>query len=76
MMYHGGGMGVGWALIVFAVLLPTLVLLVAFAFGGFQRPAASAPARADAERVLADRFARGEIDREDYEERLHTLRSP
>jgi uncharacterized membrane protein len=28
----------------------------------------------DAERVLADRFARGEIDTGEYEQRLHTLR--
>jgi putative membrane protein len=28
----------------------------------------------EAERVLADRFARGDIDAEEYEQRLHILR--
>ncbi|MCU7724880.1 SHOCT domain-containing protein [Actinoplanes sp. KI2] len=73
MMYHGYGMDAGWSLILFAVLLPALLLGVGLVVAQFQRaPHAVEP---DAERVLADRLARGEIDAEDYEQRLRTLRA-
>jgi putative membrane protein len=38
------------------------------------RGVASPPAPPTAERVLADRFARGEIDADEYHQRLDTLR--
>ena len=85
MMYHGYGMGAGWSLIVFAVLLPLLLLGIGLLIAQFQRrgqfqqdgqfqrtPRAPEP---DAERVLADRLARGEIEPEEYEQRLRTLRA-
>ncbi|GAA2607574.1 SHOCT domain-containing protein [Paractinoplanes durhamensis] len=76
MMYHGSGMGVGWSLIGFAIVLPTLFLLAGLVVAQFHwgqgGPESPAP---DAERVLAGRFARGEIDQEDYEQRLRTLRA-
>jgi putative membrane protein len=69
MMVHGSGMGVGWSLIVFALVLPTLVLLAGLVFAQFQQSGS------EGERVLAGRYARGEIAREDYEQRLHVLRA-
>jgi len=73
MMYHGYGMGAGWSLIVFAVLLPMLLLGLGLIVAQFQRaPHAPEPG---AERVLADRLARGEIEPEEYEQRLRTLRA-
>ena len=78
MMYHGYGMGAAWPLIIFAVVLPTLLLVVGLLAGQFLRaPGAAAPQAPapDAERVLADRLARGEINPEEYEQRLHTLRA-
>jgi putative membrane protein len=73
MMYSGHWMGTAWILITLTVVLSTLVLAFVLPARG-QRPP-SAPPAPDAERVLADRFARGEIDAEEYEQRLHTLRA-
>ncbi len=78
MMYYGHGMGVGWSLIVFAVVLPILILATVLIVNQLRgTPAASlSPGPVpDAERVLADRFAHGEIDAEEYEQRLRTLRA-
>jgi putative membrane protein len=77
-MYYGHGMGAGWSLIVFVVVLPLLLIAAGFV-GTLIRHSPDSPARPgpapDAERVLADRFARGEIDAEEYEGRLHVLRA-
>lgn len=78
MMYYGHGMGVGWSLIVFAVVLPILLLAGWLIVTQLRRePGAPVPPAAlpDAEHVLADRFARGEMDAEEYEQRLRTLRA-
>jgi putative membrane protein len=78
MMYYGHGMGVGWSLIVFAVVLPILILAAVVIVSQLRRtPAASVSPDPvpGAERVLADRFARGEMDAEEYEQRLRTLRA-
>jgi putative membrane protein len=40
-----------------------------------RRPGDSRPERPDPERILAERYARGEIDEEEYHRRLQTLRS-
>jgi putative membrane protein len=79
MMYWGNGMN-GWAmafmglgnLLFWGLLLAGVVLLV-------RRPAhtGAAPAPRAAvptpQQVLADRFARGEIDQDEYEARLRVL---
>ena len=78
MMYYGHGMGAGWGLIVFAVVLLALLVAGGLIVGPIRRnPAGSAAPDLvpDAERVLADRLARGEMDTEDYEQRLRTLRA-
>jgi putative membrane protein len=41
----------------------------------FRRGGDSRPERPDPERILAERFATGEIDEEEYHRRLQTLRS-
>jgi putative membrane protein len=41
----------------------------------FRRGGDSRPERPDPERILAERFASGEIDEEEYHRRLQTLRS-
>jgi len=73
MMQMGYGMGAGW-LAVTLVVLGALGLIAAVTVAivrettGVRRPGG-------AERVLAERFARGEIDQEEYESRLRILRS-
>lgn len=59
-------MGVGW-LLVLAVVVVLVVVLVRH----FSPPD---PSRRTAENVLSDRFARGEIDEEEYRRRREALR--
>jgi putative membrane protein len=82
MMYHGYGMGAGWALIIFAMVLPALLIVGGLILAQIQRnpvqpyvPGPSPDSASDAERILADRLARGEIDGDDYSQRLRTLRA-
>jgi putative membrane protein len=56
-----------WALVVWAV-----VALVGYFRQGEPRP----PRDLGPEQILGNRFARGEIDAEEYHRRLETLRSP
>lgn len=79
MWWHGDGNGMGgwgytlmtvsmllfWALVIYAV-----VALVRY-LGRQDRPVATRPA---AEQVLAERFAHGQIDEQEYRERLDALR--
>ncbi|WP_203779235.1 SHOCT domain-containing protein [Actinoplanes philippinensis] len=71
----------GWLSLLLVALLVAPALTALFAFrpwaGGFQPWAGEFqpwPAES-AERVLADRFAHGEIDADEYRQRLATLRS-
>ncbi|HET6484442.1 MAG TPA: hypothetical protein VFG35_30980 [Actinoplanes sp.] len=76
MMHYGYGMGPGLNLIVFAVVLPTLLIAIGLITTWIQRqPSAPPPTDPipDAERLLAERLARSEIDSEEYEQRLHAL---
>jgi putative membrane protein len=78
MMFYGHGMGMGWGLMGFVVVLPILLIAAGLLLVQLRRtpgtPAGPDPVP-DAERVLADRFAHGEIDSEEYEQRLRTLRA-
>ena len=60
-------MGIGW--LVFLGLIVVLAVLLVRHY----RPAVSA--RSSAQDTLDDRFARGEIDEDDYRRRRDTLRS-
>jgi len=80
MMYYGNGMGAGgWVLVILAVALVTLLVVMVVgrpldSHGSAFRRAAG-PTPTGPEEALADRFARGEIDTEEYEQRLRTLRA-
>ena len=79
MMYWGGGMG-PWGYVLMTV---SVVLFWALVIGGIvvlvrwvgterrsQRPSDES---VDPRQVLAERYARGEIDETDYRQRLHVL---
>ena len=74
--------GWGYALGITAMILFWVVLVLAIAAAvryrdrkrGESFPAAPPPPPPTAEQVLAERFARGEIDAEEYRQRLDTLR--
>jgi len=79
MMYWGNGMG-GWSMLLMSVsgllfwvlIIAGVVMLVRHVGSGGQ--GGSAPAQAPTpQQVLADRFARGEINDEEYTRRLQVL---
>ena len=89
MMYwygHGMGWAWGWGLMTFAfwalVVVAVVLLIRHFSRSGEHRPPgphAYGPPPPDAphtsaEQLLAERYARGEIDDEEYRRRLATLR--
>jgi putative membrane protein len=61
-------MGLGW-LIRLAVIFAVVVLTV------YTARLPLLPAKKSAEEILKERFARGEISKEEYAERLTTLRN-
>jgi len=74
MMSHGYGMGAGWSVLLFVIVLPTLLIALGLLAGWLQRRPSVDPIPG-AERLLAERFARGEIATEEYEVRVHALRA-
>ncbi|HEY7225082.1 MAG TPA: SHOCT domain-containing protein [Micromonosporaceae bacterium] len=64
-MYPAGAMMFGWLL-----LMVLATGLVAWAVVGRAKPSANEAAR----QILAERYARGEIDTEEYTKRLTSLR--
>jgi putative membrane protein len=79
MMYWGNGMGVwGYALmtvsmLLFWGLLITGVVLLARYVGSDRRQLPSTTVGPDPRTLLAERFARGEINEDDYRQRLKIL---
>jgi putative membrane protein len=79
--YPGGGMsGWGWALMAISMVLFWGVLILGgiALYRGLNRPSSdgsSTGPRPTPQNVLAERFARGEIDEEEYRRRLDALRS-
>ena len=73
---HGGRHGLGiLILIVIVALVITGIVLAVRHFSGSGSPAAPSPsATSDAENLLAQRLARGEIDEAEYRSRLDALR--
>lgn len=71
--HHGfwfwGGMGWGWTLL--CLLLVTVIIWVAYRAGQGGRTGGSSP-----EDILRERFARGEIDREEFNKKLSELKGP
>ncbi|MEY2225541.1 MULTISPECIES: SHOCT domain-containing protein [Streptomyces] len=75
---HGMG-GWGWVAVSLGILLAVLavaaVVLLLRSVDRFPPGPSQPPAAPSAEQVLAERFARGEIDEEEYERRLTELRA-
>ena len=79
MMYWGNGMG-GWGMVLMTVsgllfwglIIAGIVLLVRSTGRGGQ-PGVVAGQAPTPQQVLADRFARGEIDEDEYTRRLQVL---
>jgi putative membrane protein len=79
MMYWGNGVG-GWGMVLMIVsgllfwglIIAGIVLLVRSTGRGGQQGTAATQALTP-QQVLADRFARGEIDEEEYTRRLQVL---
>jgi len=75
-----GGMGwIGWTItavvlvLIFAALITAVVFTVRVATGGGHRTSGTSSVRA-AEDILAERFARGEVDQDEYRQRTAALR--
>lgn len=77
MFWYGHGMdGWGWALMMFGTLLfwgLVIALVVVLVRSVPGRGRAEGPTGPTPQQVLADRFARGEIDEEEYRARLRVL---
>lgn len=75
MVSHWGGLGLAGALSLFAnlLLLALIVVAVVLVVRSVSRPGASG-GPTSAQQILAERFARGEIDATEYQERLRVLR--
>ena len=84
MMYgYGNGMG-GWGyalmtismILFWGAVIYGIVALVRYAHrDGPQRGEPAGPPAPEPERLLAERFARGEIDEDEYHQRLTSLRA-
>lgn len=75
-MSWGMGWGMGWAWIFLVLLIVGIVLLVVAlvrGLGGGSRPPGVADGAARARAILDERYARGEIDTTEYQERLRAL---
>jgi putative membrane protein len=82
MMYWGNGMG-GWGMVFMTVSFLLFwgvviggIVLLARSFGGGAQRAVAIPQPPTPQQVLAERFARGEIDEDEYRHRLQVLRDP
>ncbi len=86
MMYWYGDHMSGWGyalgiigmVLFWALLITAVVALIRYLGGGrgHEPPPPPPPPHATAEQMLAERFARGEIDADEYRRRLDTLRMP
>lgn len=74
--WHGWGGGLlAMVLVIALVAAVVLVLVRSFGGGGDRERGAQDPSDRDAMAILRERFARGEIDREEFEERRKVLES-
>ncbi|MDP3968841.1 MAG: SHOCT domain-containing protein [Nocardioides sp.] len=80
---YGNGWGMGWMFmwpIIILVVVLVVVLLVRGSDGGTNRSSGSAPppgpatGRTRAQEILDERYARGELTDEEYQDRLRRLR--
>lgn len=64
------GFGLVWILVLAAIVYGIFVMVRKSGGAGFTLPTSPGD---NAEETLRQRYARGEIDRDEYEERLHEL---
>lgn len=69
----GFGMGGWWLLMVTGVVLLVVLLVRLLVAGRSRGPGGDVPARSAARRLLDERYARGELTGEEYQERVRTL---
>jgi putative membrane protein len=81
------GYGAGWGWGAWLTMGIGMILFWGLAIGGgivlirylagtrYQHPSSGAPGRTEAEQILAERFARGDIDEDEYRRRCELLRS-
>lgn len=75
-MWHGWG---GWLLmtvvmvVIWAAVITAIVVAVRYLLGGEHRPRTAGSLRSPQD-VLADRYARGEIDDDEFRQRIAVLR--
>jgi putative membrane protein len=75
MMYYDSGGAWGWLLMI-AMMIALLGVSVLAGIALYQRTITPAPIRTDEpSRILAEHFARGEIDETEYRDRLSRLRA-
>lgn len=79
MRYHDGGWGPGaWLAMAFVMVVfwgAVVTAIVLAVRGSQQQPAApGTPTSSDAQRILDERFARGEIDADEYQHRRDLLK--
>ncbi|MCF8308848.1 MAG: SHOCT domain-containing protein [Bacteroidales bacterium] len=67
-MLHGWGMGLGW--IIGLVILVAFIWVISQAFNKNNKPAAPEKSALD---ILKERYARGEIDKDEFEEKIKDL---
>ena len=75
--YHDGMGSGGWIVMTIAMVAfwALVVVAVVAMFRGTQRSAESTPSRHDPMQILDERFARGEIDEDEYHLRSSVLRA-
>ena len=73
MMWSGWFMGPIMMILFLAVAVIAVVLIVRWLGGSSQGDSRSVPARSAPIDILKERFARGEIDKEEFEERRRVL---
>jgi putative membrane protein len=75
MMYEGWGWGSGGWILFWAAVITAVVLAIRYLTGPRHtsaHPPGSGPVRAEG--LLAERFARGEIDEDEFQRRMTLLR--
>jgi putative membrane protein len=71
--WYGMIFGLFFMILGLAAAIAVVVLLVRWASGAPARPYSASPADRTPLEILKERFARGEIDKDEYEERRHVL---
>lgn len=76
MFWYGNHPGVGWSIVMMLVMLAFwggIAVLAVYALRGALSGRSPHGGQPDPKQILADRFARGEIDEDEYRSRLDVL---